>query len=116
MRRVECVVIGHADGVDARREARLIGDTRDGVAVDEYARCVAAQRFTAERKGPSILTNSQKLNRESTFFRAERSAEKIYGTAMSLSVVASGCKTTTWNFNEPDFGVLAQEAGCLNCG
>lgn len=76
---------------------------------------VSAQRFTAERKGASILANSQKLNRESTFFRAERS-EKIYGTAMNLSVVASGCKTTTWNFNEPDFGVLAQEAGCLNCG
>lgn len=76
---------------------------------------VVAQRFTAVRKAGSILIDSQKLSREAQFFRPPGMGN-IYGTIMNLSVVASGCKTTTWNFNEPDFGVLAQEAGCLNCG
>lgn len=75
-----------------------------------------AQRFTANRVAPGILTGSQKYNAESTFFRAERSAEKIYGTALNLRIAADSCAEIDWNFNEPDFGVLAQEAGCKNCG
>lgn len=63
----------------------------------------------------SILDASQKYNQEAPFFRIERSAEKMYGTAMNIRVAASVCPTVDWNFTETDFGILAQEAGCKTC-
>lgn len=84
--------------------------------MDFVAQALAAQRIvSADFKAPSILTASQSLNREAPFFRVERSAEKIYGTAINLRFAASGCITPEWNFTETDFGVLAQEAGCKTC-
>lgn len=63
----------------------------------------------------SILDASQKYNQEAPFFRIERSAEKMYGTAINIRVAASVCPTVDWNFTETDFGILAQEAGCKTC-
>lgn len=75
-----------------------------------------AQRIErADFVDPGILTDSQKYNPESTFFRAERSAEKIYGTAINIRIAASACQPTTWNFNETDFEILSQEYGCQTC-
>jgi hypothetical protein len=63
----------------------------------------------------SILDQSQKYNQEAPFFRVERSAEKMYGTAINLRVATQVCPSVDWNFTETDFGVLAQEAGCKTC-
>lgn len=63
----------------------------------------------------SILDQSQKYNQESPFFRIERSAEKMYGTAINIRVAASVCPTVDWNFTQTDFGIIAQEAGCKTC-
>ena len=77
---------------------------------------IAAQRFDAVPVLPSILTESEKLNQEAVFFRAERITEKIYGTAINVRVAVTNCaETPEWNFTETDFGVLAQEAGCKTC-
>lgn len=74
----------------------------------------AAQRFTANRNGPSITDKSQSLNPDVPFFRAEK-VGNIYGTVTTLRFYGDGCVTPEWNFNETDFGVFAHEAGCNNC-
>ena len=43
-------------------------------------------------------------------------ANKIYGTAVNFTACFQNCEATEHNFNLPDFGVLAQEAGCQTCG
>lgn len=68
-----------------------------------------------EKSTVSILHTSQRLNQEAPFFRVERSAEKMYGTAMNLRIETQVCPSVEWNFTETDFGVLAQEAGCKTC-
>ena len=45
MRRIQRVIVGHTDGVDAGREARLVGDAGDKRAIDVHPRRVAAQGF-----------------------------------------------------------------------
>ena len=42
---LEREIVGDADGGDARRQQRLVGDALDALAVDEYARPVAAQQL-----------------------------------------------------------------------
>ena len=75
---------------------------------------MAAQRFTASPRGAGITDQSQSLNSEAQFFRAEK-VGNIYGTVITLRFYGDGCVTPEWNFNETDFGVLAHEAGCSNC-
>jgi len=74
----------------------------------------AAQRFSANRFGPSITDKSQSLNQDVPFFRAEK-VGNIYGTVTTLRFYGDGCVTPEWNFNETDFGVFAHEAGCNDC-
>lgn len=69
---------------------------------------------SAAKKGPGILDASAHLNKQAQFFRIERT-EKLYGTAVTLSVKLPQCETVGWNFEQTDYGTLAQDAGCKNC-
>ena len=51
-----------------------------------------------------------------TAYRVSVEATKIYGTAFNFTACFSNCEATQPNFNLPDFGVLAREAGCTTCG
>jgi hypothetical protein len=43
--------------------------------------------------------------------------EALYGNAITVQICFQNCETTEYNFESlPDFGVLAQEAGCQTCG
>ncbi len=55
-------------------------------------------------------------NKDVTAYRIAVEANKIYGTAMNFTACFSNCEATEPNFNLPDFGVLARESGCKNCG
>lgn len=63
----------------------------------------------------SIADAALSVNKEAPYFRAERQTENLYGTAITLRFIVDGCCETDWNFTEPDFGVLAHEAGCNDC-
>ena len=41
--RIEGIIVGDADGVDAGRQHRAVSDAIDALAIDEHARLVAAQ-------------------------------------------------------------------------
>lgn len=58
------------------------------------------------------LLNSQQVSG----YRIAVESNKIYGTAVNFTACFSNCEATEPNFNLPDFGVLASEAGCKNCG
>lgn len=58
------------------------------------------------------LLNSQQVSA----YRIAVEASKIYGTAANFTACFHDCNASTYNFNVPDFGVLAAEAGCKNCG
>lgn len=58
------------------------------------------------------LLNSQKAGA----YRISVEAQKIYGTAVNFTACFQNCEAAEYNFNIPDFGVLAAEAGCQNCG
>lgn len=62
-----------------------------------------------------IADAANQHNRTAQYSRAERSAVGVYGTYISLRFEVAGCCETNWNFNLPDFGVLAHEAGCKDC-
>lgn len=49
-------------------------------------------------------------------YRIAIDAQKIYGTAVNISVCFHNCEATQYNFNLPDFGVLSAESGCRTCG
>lgn len=49
-------------------------------------------------------------------YRLAIEAEKIYGTAFEFQACFANCEATEFNFNLPDFGVLAAESGCQTCG
>ena len=55
-------------------------------------------------------------NKDVTAYRIAVEANKIYGTAMNFTACFSNCEATEPNFNLPDFGVVARESGCKNCG
>lgn len=58
------------------------------------------------------LLNSQNVSG----YRISIEANKTYGTAVNFTACFQNCEATEYNFNLPDFGVLAQEAGCQTCG
>lgn len=58
------------------------------------------------------LLNSQQISA----YRIAVEASKIYGTAVNFTACFQNCEATELNFNLPDFGVLAAEAGCKTCG
>lgn len=58
------------------------------------------------------LLNGQ--NKAGSGYRLEFA--KIYGTALNITACFQNCEATEFNFNLPDFGVLAAEAGCKTCG
>lgn len=97
---------------------RLNGET-DGwynKKMVEQARAVGAVQSAEWVPGiASIADSAAQYNKQARYFRVERSTENLYGTAMTLQFVVDGCCETAWNFNETDFGVLAQEAGCETC-
>lgn len=64
-----------------------------------------------------LLMNSQvKGNEEIEFRPVDRVAELLFGTAAILNFYQDNCASVEWDFTLLDFGVLAQEAGCKNCG
>ena len=101
--------------VDNTRGYRIDGGEAVWANFDFIAHGIAAQRFSADQVAPSILTASQSMNREAVTYRAEYSGLHVYGTSARLRFVVNSCPETEWNFNETDFGVLAQEAGCKTC-
>lgn len=60
------------------------------------------------------LLNS--TNKEVSAYRIAIEATKHYGTAVNFTACFHNCEATEQNFNLPDFGVLASEAGCQTCG
>ena len=58
------------------------------------------------------LLNSQEVQT----YRVAIEVPKIYGTAVNFTACFSNCEATEYNFNMPDFGILAAESGCKNCG
>lgn len=55
-------------------------------------------------------------NKSLSAYRIAVEANKIYGTAANFTACFTNCEATKLNFNVPDFGVLAREAGCQTCG
>lgn len=60
------------------------------------------------------LLNSD--NKGVSAYRIAIEATKHFGTAVNFTACFQNCEATEQNFNLPDFGVLASEAGCQTCG
>ena len=55
-------------------------------------------------------------NKGASAFRVSVEANKIYGTAINFTACFQNCEAAEYNFNVPDFRLMASEAGCKNCG
>lgn len=65
----------------------------------------------------AFKNSMQAANKEHTMYRQnERTAEYFYGTAITIDFKTTICNQTEFDFNPTDYGAIAQEFGCKNCG
>lgn len=55
-------------------------------------------------------------NRNIRFMRVEMPSQKIYGTKVQVKFCSLTCPEVEFKYNINDYGVLAFEAGCRDCG